>query len=476
MSTIMPHWLTKQAAQNPNKIAIEDEDGNKLTFRELKELSQKRAYELYEYGVRKNEHIGLLMTNQIDMVIHIHALSYLKAVIVFLNVRLTENELVYQIEKADVKYVITEKGRLNEQEDWVIINEKLNMPNVIEVELASEIDLDEAFTMMFTSGTTGFPKAVIHTYGNHFWSAAGSLLNLKHYDDDKWLLPLPIFHVGGFSILMRSVIYGMSVFLIKKYEAEKVFHIIKQNKITIASFVTVMLQDFVDYLEKESYPKQLRTILLGGGAIPTPLLGKVRQKNIPVFQSYGMTETSSQIVTLSEQHIVTKHGSAGTPLFPAQLKVEADKGSVGEVFVKGPMVFHGYYKNEEANEASFVDGWFKTGDLGYLDQDDFLYVVERRSDLIISGGENIYPSEIEHVLLEIDEIKEVAVVGREDERWGQIPVAYLVCESEEANLAKIKEYVEKKLASYKQPKDYIFIDELPRTASNKIMRHRLELK
>lgn len=477
METVMPHWLTKQATQNPHKIAIETETGECMTFHALKEASQERARQLSHYGMQKGDHIGMLMTNSLDMVITIHALSYLQATIVFLNTRLTKNELQYQIDQADVSSVISEcqliKEKAIENISIYLMKEIKESEENKDVVLAKEINLSDPFTMMFTSGTTGFPKAVIHTYGNHLWSAMGSLLNLKYYNDDKWLLPLPMFHVGGFSILVRSVIYGMSVFLIHKFEAEKVFQIIEKEKITIASFVTLMLQQYVSYLDGKSASSSLRTILLGGGSIPTSLLDDVQRNQLPVYQSYGMTETSSQIVTLNEQNIDLKHGSAGSPLFPAQVKIDAQDKQVGEILVKGPMVFEGYYKNDKANEESFLDGWFKTGDLGYLDDDGFLYVVDRRSDLIISGGENIYPTEIEHVILELAGIKELAVVGRRDEKWGQIPVAYIVLEDDSLNQSTIEAHVEKKLASFKRPKAYHFIESLPRTASNKIMRHKL---
>src|SRR5699024_11047409 len=167
-------------------------------------------------------------------------------------------------------------------------------------------------------------------------------------------------------------------------------------------------------------------ILLGGGAVPENMLEMIRAKNIPVFQSYGMTETSSQIVTLHESQVERKIGSSGKALFPAQVKVLAAQGDVGEIVVKGPMVFHGFYHHAQANKESFTDGWFHTGDLGYVDEEGFLFVVDRRSDLIISGGENIYPSEIEHVLLQCDGIKEAAVVGKEDDKWGQVQIGCLV--------------------------------------------------
>src|SRR5690625_1879005 len=188
-------------------------------------------------------------------------------------------------------------------------------------DLKDEIHLDDPFTIIDTPGTTGYPKGVVHTYGNHWWSAISSALNLGLHKDDKWLATLPLFHVGGLSILIRSVIYGISIYLFEQYNKDEVHQTLMIKDITIASLVTVMLRDLIELLKDDFYPSSLRCLLLGGGSIPESLLNQVAQKQLPVFQSYGMTETSSQIVTLSYDDALKKLGSAGKPLFPAQLKI-----------------------------------------------------------------------------------------------------------------------------------------------------------
>jgi O-succinylbenzoic acid--CoA ligase len=187
-----------------------------------------------------------------------------------------------------------------------------------------------------------------------------------------------------------------------------------------------------------------------------------------------MTETCSQIATLGEQDVYRKIGSAGKALFPAEIDIiHKNDAAIGEIIVKGPMVMQAYDGNE-ADEESFVNGWFKTGDLGYIDSDGFLFVVDRRTDLIISGGENIYPTEIEDVLLKMANIHEAAVVGKRDEKWGEVPVAWVVRSNEQVTAKKIQHYANQQLAGYKVPKEIHFIAELPRNASNKIMRHQLK--
>ena len=210
---------------------------------------------------------------------------------------------------------------------------------------------------------------------------------------------------------------------------------------------------------------------------PTSMAAVAVEKNIPVFQSYGMTETSSQIVTLAPEDSIVKLGSAGKPLFPSQLKIMNNQMQLlpnqpGEIVVKGPNVTKGYLNRDEANKKNFKDGWFYTGDIGYVDEDGYLFVMDRRSDLIISGGENIYPAEIEEVLLSHSSVKEAGVVGIEHTQWGQVPYAFVVV-SELVDEANLINYCKDKLAKFKIPHHIYIVNELPRNASNKLLRRKL---
>ncbi|WP_042222752.1 o-succinylbenzoate--CoA ligase [Oceanobacillus manasiensis] len=477
MSATIPHWLSKQAELAPDQIAVELPDGLSITFSELKNKSQSYAKKLVSLGVEKGSHIGLLSENSIQMIISIHALSYIGAVGVLLNTRLTVDELNYQLNDANVSILLTSATQQH-RSDELKVEKAVELTEVEKygetaTSLAEEIQLDDLFTIMYTSGTTGFPKGVLHSYGNHWWSAIGSALNLGVEKQDKWLAALPLFHVSGFSILIRSVVYGMPVFLLKKFHSQTVNEAIRKKGITIVSVVTVMLQQLIVELGEETYPDSFRCMLLGGGPAPEAILLSAKEKQIPVFQSFGMTETASQIVTLSEKDALQKIGSAGKPLSPAQLKInQPDSEGVGEIFVKGPMVTAGYFQNEEATSKAIQHGWLATGDLGYIDNEGFLYVVERRTDLIISGGENIYPSEIESVLASLDGVKEVGVTGRPDPKWGNKPVAFLVVEKN-ITVETIEHYAKQKLAAYKVPAEFYLLSELPRNASNKLQRNKL---
>ena len=478
MNTI-PHWLTKQSYLAPHQIAIETDHGETMTFSELQRASEMFAKKLARLGVKRESHIGLYSTNDPHMIVAIHALSYLGAVTVMLNTRLTKSELDFQIHDAQVSFIITSDDLMTHAEDMqfsvpVYSFSHVHMLEKTKASIKTQLNLNDLFTIMYTSGTTGKPKGVMHTYGNHWWSAIGSALNLGLKSQDKWLAVLPIFHVGGLSICIRSVIYGMPIYLLKKFNATVINKAIIEKGVTIASVVTVMLQELVADLGETSYPQSFRCMLLGGGPCPKHILEQSYVKHIPVFQSYGMTETSSQIVTLSPADAFHKIGSSGKPLFPGQLKINnPDVHGVGEILVKGPMVTSGYFNYDEANKNAFNNGWLCTGDLGYLDDDGFLYVVDRRNDLIISGGENIYPSEIESVLAGMSEILEVGVVGKSDQTWGEIPVAFVVTEDHTLQDEDIKNFGSKYLASYKVPKEIYFVKRLPRNATNKLMRHVL---
>ncbi|WP_106496832.1 o-succinylbenzoate--CoA ligase [Lentibacillus sp. Marseille-P4043] len=477
MSEVIPHWLTKQAYLSPDQPAIEHVNGEIITFLKLKERSQAFAKKLASSGVKKGAHIGILSDNNTSMVIAIHALSYIGAVSVMLNTRLTKEELTYQIDDAAISLVLTSDSLEEDAMDLpVSVKTFSEIDNLLEMDVAllTEINLDDTFTIIYTSGTTGFPKGVIHTYGNHWWSAIGSALNLGLSANDKWLATLPIFHIGGLSIFIKSVIYGMPVYILEKFDEIIVHDAILQRGVTIVSVVTVMLQRLVNLIGEEHYPETFRCMLLGGGPAPRPLLEKAKASHIPVFQSYGMTETSSQIVTLSPKDALDKIGSSGKPLVPAQLRIaKTEESPVGEIFVKGPMVTNGYFNKTEATLKSIHDGWLATGDLGYVDEEGFLYVVDRRKDLIISGGENIYPTEVESVLSGMTQISEVGVVGSDDDTWGQVPVAFIVAQDEKVTKEEIITYAKKRLAKYKLPKQIHFVDHLPRNASNKLVRTEL---
>ena len=471
----MPNWLMQRSFLTPERTAIETKE-EKITFLELHEKVGSICEHLSYLQIEKGQKVAVLMKNGTQMITVIHALSYIGAVAVLLNTRLSREELLWQMDDAEVVCLVTDQEFETEQVLVYAFEEVVNGPKKTAV-VQEEFSLEESMTIIYTSGTTGKPKGVILTYGNHWASAVGSSLNLGLRDDDCWLACMPMFHVGGLSLLMKNIMYGMRILLVPKYDPDFIHEAIKTRGITIISVVSKMLMDLLERLGKETYPSSLRCMLLGGGPAPKPLLETCVTKGIPVYQTYGMTETSSQICTLSADYMLTKVGSAGKPLFSCQLRIEKDGEVVppnveGEIVVKGPNVTHGYFKREDATRETIIDGWLHTGDLGYLDEEGFLYVLDRRSDLIISGGENIYPAQIEEVLLANPKVAEAGVVGKADEQWGQVPAAFIVKAADITEEELIK-FCEEKLARYKVPREVHFLLELPRNASRKLLRREL---
>lgn len=479
MSVIIPHWLEKQSDLNPDQIALEIPDGDSMTFSELREKSRGIASSMRINQIHENDHVAFLVDNQMEFPEFLHAISYVRAVAVLLNTRLTASELAFQLQDAQVTHLFVGNGLEETAEEAIrktgLTNIKLHRIHSFEClsesgELNEEIDLEDVYTMMYTSGTTGRPKAVMHTYGNHWYSAVASALNLGVQSDDKWLLCLPMFHVGGFSVLMKSVIYGMTIQLMPKFDAEVINREVHHSKVTHISVVSLMLSKIMQSIGQTRYPEHFRCMLLGGGPVPESMLHQAHEKNIPVYQTYGMTETTSQIATLSPKNATTKIGSAGKALAPAELIIDSDEvGQIGEILVRGPMVTNGYY-----NHPPFKDRYFRTGDLGYKDQEGFLYVVDRVKDVIISGGENIYPAEIESILSGIEGVVEAGVTGMEHSVWGEVPVAFLVLKKGmEIDKETIQTICSQQLAKFKVPKDIFFVKGLPRNASNKLLRRKL---
>jgi o-succinylbenzoate---CoA ligase len=483
----IPNWLKKRADLTPNRIAIHFRDSS-ITFQELFYLTVKTAGQLSEVGLKKDQFVGVLLKNHQDTVIILLALQVLGIKAVILNNRLSTEELIWQLKDSNSSFLLTEEdfsehineitgriGNLTIITKQILFQRKGSTPAILD-----EYSMNDVCTVMYTSGTTGHPKGVLQTYGNHWWSAIGSALNLGLLDTDTWLCAVPLFHISGYSILVRSIIYGMTIVLHESFDEEEIIKDIQKYNVTIMSVVSAMLMRIIKSLKDQTLPETFRCMLLGGGPAPLPLLEKCVEKRIPVFQTYGMTETASQIVTLSPEHALSKLGSAGKALFPSQLKIVNSSGEnaapyeEGEIHVKGPNVTIGYLNREQATKDSFRNGWFATGDIGYLDEEGFLYVLDRRSDLIISGGENIYPAEIEGVLLSHPDIDDAGVTGLPDDEWGQVPAAVIVRKSgSQLTEEEVISYCKEKLAKYKVPKKVAFVSELPRNAAKKLMRRKL---
>ncbi|KKK66438.1 hypothetical protein LCGC14_2964090, partial [marine sediment metagenome] len=300
------------------------------------------------------------------------------------------------------------------------------------VEGLDQVEGSALHSIVYTSGTSGRPKGAMLTFDNHLWSAVGSALNLGLHSDDRWLACLPLFHVGGLAILLRSVIYGIPVVLHDGFDPVAVNRSIDEDGVTIVSVVSNMLLRMLEARGNRPYPASLRCVLVGGGPVPQPLLEECAGRGVPVAQTYGLTEAASQVATLAPEDALRRLGSAGRPLPSTELRIEDDDGGAlpagqaGEIVVRGPTVTPGYFNLPNETQRTLRNGWLHTGDIGYLDSDGYLYVLDRREDLIVSGGENVYPAEVEAVLESHPAVQEAGVIGFPDERWGQRVAATVV--------------------------------------------------
>ena len=497
--TSLPNWLKRCGENNPQQIAISAHDVI-WTFADLYQQSIRLAQQLATLGIHEGYRVAVLAGTGLPFVTCVHALMQLGAILVPLNVRLTLSEQVWLLDDVGAMALISDGQYAQRAQELV-----LSLPNIkqamvsfdstthnvtlsgisstLDAPLRDEIDLTATQAIMYTSGTTGTPKGVIVTYGMQWWNAAGSALNLGHQPDDCWLLCMPLFHIGGLSILIKNVIYGIRIALYEKFDAAIINQAIRDQRVTIISVVAVMLQRMLATLDTERengrYPEALRCVLLGGGPAPQSLLEDCARRGVPVVQTYGLTESCSQAVTLSPADALRKLGSAGRPLLPVQLRVMVEDTiaqplQAGVICLKGPSITAGYDHRPAATAAAIHNGWLSTGDLGYLDAEGYLYVLDRRSDLIVSGGENVYPAEIEAALLAHPDIEDAGVCGQPDPEWGQVPVAFVHLHPDrELSTEAILEYISTQLARYKLPRAVYIVDQLPRNSSGKLIRRDL---
>lgn len=491
----MPDWLAARAALAPERLALAA-GATRLTFAELDKRASSAARRLAGLGMGAGDRVACVLRDGPAMAELVHGAGRAGAILVPLNVRLSAVELTWQLADAQARVLIHDDSTRQVAEAattaGVATGENGRPSNIATLDLGAfaglpesavalreRVDLDAVHTIIYTSGTTGTPKGAMLTYGNHWWSAVGSALNLGLRDDDRWLAPLPLFHVGGLSIVLRSVIYGIPALVLERFEPEAVNRAIDADGATIVSVVATMLQRMLDARGDRGYAPTLRHVLLGGGPAPLPLLQECARRGVPVVQTYGLTETASQAVTLAPADALRKVGSAGKPLLPNELRIERDgqpvpHGEAGEIVLRGPTVTPGYTGRPEETARALQGGWLHTGDIGRLDDEGYLYVLDRRDDLIICGGENVYPAEIESTLLAHPAVADAGVVGEPDREWGQTPVAYVVLQpGAGAAPDELIAYCRTRLARYKVPARLYLCGALPRNAAGKLQRHKL---
>jgi O-succinylbenzoic acid--CoA ligase len=435
-------WLAQRAQSCPERCAL-IADGAGVTYAELEAEANWVARRLAAHGVRRGSTAALTMHPRREQVVLVHALMKVGAALLPLSPRLTEAERGSIVAATEPMIDLDDPGLLTQTE--------ADMP------MLGEHDTDDVCAYVLSSGSTGAPKPIGLTYGNFLWSAMGGAFNIGVDPADRWLCCVPLSHIAGLSIVVRSAIYGTTAVVHDGFEVERVARALVEDKITVVSLVTTMLSRLLDAGADLSGP---RAILVGGGPVPESILADALARGATVVQTYGLTETCSQVTTLAPEDALRKLGSAGRPLLSSHVRIRD-----GEILVQGPTVAPGRYDES---------GWLHTGDLGHIDDEGFLYVSDRIDDMIVTGGENVVPSEVEEVLLAHPAVVEAGVVGREDPEWQQAVTAVVVLAPDAAVTPdELRRHCAATLAGYKVPKRVELAAALPRTPSGKLMRRAL---
>lgn len=453
-------WLKTSANRYPDKTAIFYQDQH-ISYQLLYEQAQKVAYELDQL---QHHRVALVAENTLMDCYFIHAAIIANIEIVMINKHLTEHEMRKQMASVDTELLFSNNTytHISAIHKTAFVRKAINQHSTL---TAKPNHPEDILSIMFTSGTTGVQKAVPQRFINHLASAGNCKATFTYDHNSIWLDVLPLFHISGLSILLRAVIDGCTVVLHEKFDAQQIIDDIKEKEITHLSLVPQTLERLLRQGLNQQYA--LQAILIGGAKLDDRLLIQARSAALPIYTSFGMTETCSQMITATPQDIEKYPKSVGQVNQNIQLFNVVNQ--VGEIGVRGDNVMHGYLYPESANQGAFIDGFFLTGDIGYI-KDDYLYILDRRKDLIISGGENIYPSEIEQVILSHTPVHTACVIGIEDSKWGSVPVCLYEADG---NLeATIKDALNNNIAKYKHPKQFIRVNNLKRTSNGKISRHQ----
>ncbi|WP_219922024.1 acyl-CoA synthetase [Brevibacterium oceani] len=483
----------RQAVDYGEKTAITF-DGIDYSYVQMHERTLIRTAALHSRGIRRGDRVAYLGPNHPALIEVLLACLRLGAIFIPLNWRLVPTELDFQLSNAAVSLLIVAPEHAETVErlsvdvakdtvDWDPTPTSATAPAFPPAGPAG----DEPAFLLFTSGTTGRPKGAVLTHANLLWNSFNLLLNSDLTADDVTLVTAPLFHVIGLDQqVMTTYLRGGQMLIESKWNVDRAFDAIEHEGLTWMAGVTTMFADMLQSPRWETADlSSLRFVNSGGAPIPVSLIQAYQAKDIMFCQGYGLTETSPGCTFLPAAFALEKAGSAGRAVPFTEVEVRDASGNAcsagvnGEIVVRGPNVMNGYWNNEGATDAAFSPGgWFHTGDIGYLDDDGFLFIVDRLKDMFISGGENVYPAEVESVLFDHPSVAEAAVVAAADERWGEVGHAFIVLSSESQaqhpSASDLRDFLLTRLAKYKVPQYFDFVDSFPRTGSGKV--HKVSLR
>lgn len=491
LSAYTTDWLTKIADYFPTAIALEElETGRNVSYKTLNQQANILSdYLVNQLGLTCGDRIVIIAEHCITYGVLIGVAQKTGIIIVPLNYRLTAFEIAKLVKDASPKLCIYQtnlehllkgledrKMSLTQLTSIIEDSKPISFANIDYV-------VEHPMFIIYTSGSTGVPKGVLYTHEMCFWNAVNSNLRLELNSSDCTVLCMPPFHTGGLNVLLTPFIHqGSKVVISKSFDADNILSALSKYKCTMFMGVPTMLKLMASSdLFHEVDLRAMRYFIVGGEAMPVPLIEEYHKRGIPIRQGYGMTEVGPNITSLHQDDAVAKQGSIGKVNFYIEHSVLSENGepvpanTKGELVIKGKLVAPGYWKNEEASKSAFDGkGWFHTGDIVTQDEEGYLYVVDRIKNMFISGGENVYPAEIEKILIQHPSVKEVCVVGIHDSKWGEVGLAAIVLNGGfNSDEIDYKTYCANKLAKYKIPKKFKFLKELPKNATGKIDRKKL---
>lgn len=500
-------WLARRAVLSGDKIAITDfASGASLTYRQLDERAIRLANYLRDKcKVRTGERIAILSTNRTEILEAFFAAAKLTAVLVPLNHRLTASELHYILKDCEPRVTLYEyafASTIKDLQTRGIINHVIEFDDAADdtkddtkhdcyeraladshaeqIEVAA-FDAEMPLLVIYTSGTTGRPKGAILSHRMIAWNSFNTHLAWNLTASDVTTCHAPLFHTGGFNVLTLPLLHaGAKIVMLPCFDAHQVLQAIEQHACTIFFGVPTMFQMMLESPRFASTNlSSIRYFISGGAPCPVPLIKSYQRHGISFLQGYGLTEVGPNCFTLDANNAMRKAGSIGFPTMHSAARLvnetgdDVDAAEVGELWLRGGHTCSGYWRNEAATQTAFSDGWFRTGDLARRDTEGFYYIVGRAKDLIISGGENIYPAEVEAVLHAHPLVAAAAVIGITDDKWGEVPVAFIIAR-QQVTATEVTEFCESRLARYKTPKRIFFVDDFPLSASGKIIKRQLK--
>ncbi|MFD2822797.1 class I adenylate-forming enzyme family protein [Lacinutrix iliipiscaria] len=485
-------WTAKWADYTPEKIAITSYDANKsYTYSDLHIYANRLINKFIELNLEEGDRIAILAEHSLEYIVLFVACQRMGLVIVPLNYRLSVNEISKLILDCTPRLFIENENHYDKAEQLPLQNIKKISFKDLEYffhnsentsEKAFKIKEDNPLFIFYTSGTTGTPKGVIYTNKMMFWNSLNTSMQLGITFRDSTINTLPPYHTSGWHIFVTPLLHkGAHIGMLEKFDAEKILCLLELNKTTLfMALPTMLLMMQKTAIFKEVDLKKLRYIISGGEKVPSELVSYWKnEKNIHIRPGYGLTEAGPSITSLHHKMAELKPNSIGKPNFYLDLKIVNKNGEivktneVGELCIKGNIVTPGYWNNSVKTSSKIKKGWLFTGDFAYYDEEGFLYMKGRKNDMYISGGENIYPQEIEVQLELIKGIKKAVVLSVKDEKWGECGMAFVTTESDTLSVVQIREYLKENLVAFKHPKHLFILDEIPLTSLGKVSRKKL---